>query len=54
MEEFIYVLKEPEKEWPRKIVVLAANHHMNISLEYLEDNWVLANNHHSLIKNKVY
>lgn len=54
MEEFIYVLKELEKEWFRKIVVLVVNYYMNIFFEYFEDNWVLVNNYYSLIKNKVY
>ena len=53
MEKYTYVLKDSENEWPRKIAVLAPNCHMNISLDYLEENWVLANNHHSLIQNKV-
>lgn len=53
MEKYTYVLKEWEKEWYRKIAVLFPNHHMNISLEYLEKNWVLANNHHSLMQNQV-
>lgn len=51
MRKYTYVLKK--LKMTQENCRSSLNSHMNISLEYLEENVVLANSHHCLIENKV-